>query len=389
MVARSHAGPTVFLVAGEASGDALGAGLMRELRAIRGDVAFRGIGGEKMAKEGLASLFDIGDISAIGIAPIIGKLPTILRRLREVVAAVLADPPDILVLIDAPDFTHRVAHRVRKRLPHLPIVKYVSPTVWVWRPGRARAMRPYVDLILALLPFEPEVHRRLGGPACVYVGHPALEHLDDLRPPAREPPRRDHGPPLILALPGSRVQEIRRLAPVFGQALDILAARREAFDVVLPTLPHLAEEVAAATKSWRKPPQVVTGDAQKFAAFRRARAAIAASGTVTLELALAGIPQVTAYRIAVWEGWLLRMLTLVDTPILPNLILGENVVPQYLQFRCTGENLARALGEILDDGPARARQIEAFRRLDPILKVGDASPSRRAASAVLGVLARG
>lgn len=379
----------VFIVAGEASGDALGAGLMRELRAMRGSVSFRGVGGAQMAAEGLESLFPIGDISAIGIAPILGKLPTILRRLREAVAAIVAAPPDILVLIDAPEFTHRVASRVRKRLPRLRIVKYVSPTVWVWRPGRARAMRPYIDLILALLPFEPDVHRRLGGPPCVYVGHPVLERLGELRPGQDEAAGRTHSPPLVLALPGSRVQEIRRLAPLFGEALEIAASRQGPFEVALPTLPHLLDEVAAATRAWPIPPRIVTGTEEKNAAFRGARAALAASGTVTLELALARIPHVAAYRIPAWEGWIVRMTALVNSVILPNLILGENVVPEFLQSRCTAENLGAALVEILNHGPERERQIEAFRRLDAILGTGDALPRARAAKAVLDLLARG
>jgi lipid-A-disaccharide synthase len=379
----------LFILAGESSGDALGAGLMRELRGLRGRVTFRGVGGPQMAAQGLESLFPMGDISAIGIAPIIGKLPTILRRLREVVGAILAAPPDILILIDAPDFTHRVAARVRRRLPRLPIVKYVSPTVWVWRPGRARAMRPYVDLILALLPFEPAVHRRLGGPPCVYVGHPVLERLDDLRPSPIEATARNDALPLVLALPGSRVQEIRRLAPMFGAALNIAASRWGQFEIVLPTLPHLVDEVAAAAKAWRIRPRIVTGAEKKHAAFRRARAALAASGTVTLELALARIPHIAAYRIPAWEGWIVRMVALVNSVILPNLILGEKVVPEFLQSRCTADNVGAALADILGQGPARERQIAAFQRLDAILQTGDAPPSKRAAQAVLDLLARG
>src|SRR5262249_48273252 len=173
----------VFMVACEGSADALGAGLMRGLASARaGAISFRGVGGARMLQAGLESLYPIEDLVTIGIAAVLAKLPLILRRLRQTVEAIASRPPDVLILIDAPDFTHRIAARVRRRLPDLPIVKYVSPTVWVWRPGRARAMRSSIDLVLALLPFEPEVHRYLGGPACVYVGHPLLEHLGDLRP---------------------------------------------------------------------------------------------------------------------------------------------------------------------------------------------------------------
>jgi lipid-A-disaccharide synthase len=376
----------VFMVAGEASGDVLGAGLMRSLRHMRGGaVTFRGAGGARMVEAGLASLFPAHDLMTIGIAPVVAKLPTILRRLRETVAAVADAPPDVLILIDVPDFSLRVARLVRKRLPHLPIVKYVSPTVWVWRSGRARAMRGSIDLVLALLPFEPDVHRRLGGPPCVYVGHPLLAHLSELRPSLEEARARASGR-LVLALPGSRRLELRRLGATFGEALERVAQKQGPMDVVLPTLPHLVDDITAATSRWSIRPRIVSTEAEKYAAFRRARAALAASGTVTLELALAGVPHVAAYRISLIEGLIARMILQVPTVILANLVLGELVVPEFLQTRCTAANLSAALADVLDDTPARRRQQEAFTRLDAILGTADVSPSERAAHAVLDLL---
>ena len=382
----------VFLVAGEASGDELGAGLMLALgRECAGAVSFRGVGGHRMAEAGLASLFPMQDIMAIGIAPVLARLPAILRRLRETADAIVAMPPDVLILIDVPDFNQRVARRVRRRLPDLPIVTYVSPTVWVWRPGRAKAMRPSVDLILALLPFEPDVHRELGGPPCRYVGHPLLANLDALRPSPEE--GRARARPLVLALPGSRRQEVRRLGAIFGEALARVAELHPDLEVVLPTVPHLIDDIAAVTVRWPVQPRVVTAQADKHAAFRRARAALAASGTVTLELALAGIPHVAAYRIPLIEGLFMRAVVRfhpvikVRSVILANLVLGENVVPEFLQDRCTATNLATALREILDDSPARLRQEQAFRRLNVILDTGGVAPSERAACAVLELLA--
>jgi lipid-A-disaccharide synthase len=244
----------VFLVAGESSGDVLGGGLMQALAARHGGaVSFRGVGGPHMMAAGLTSLFPVHDLMTIGIAPVVAKLPTMLRRLRETVAAIVAAPPDVLVLIDVPDFSLRVGRRVRQRLPHLPIVKYVSPTVWVWRPGRARAMRRFVDLVLALLPFEPEVHRRLGGPPCIYVGHPLLAHRDELRA-SPGAPRASREIPLVLALPGSRRLEIRRLGAMFGQALARVAERRGPMEIVLPTLPHLEQEIASADPAPHRQP---------------------------------------------------------------------------------------------------------------------------------------
>ena len=392
MSARAHgngkAGLDVFLVAGESSGDVLGAGLMAGLaRAPGGAVSFRGVGGPAMTQAGLTPLFPVQDLMTIGIAPVIAKLPTILRRLRETVAAIVAAPPDVLILIDVPDFSLRVARMVRRRLPDLPIVKYVSPTVWVWRPGRARAMRPSIDLILALLPFEPEVHRKLGGPPCVYVGHPLLAQVSSLRPSPEEKRVRDTAR-TVLALPGSRRQEIRRLGAMFGEALDMMAGGHEHFEVVLPTLPYLMEEIASATARWSVRPRIVTDEAEKHAAFRQARAAIAASGTVTLELALAGIPHVGAYRISLLEGMIARMFIRDDSVLLANLVLGEKVVPQFIQTQCTAANLARALSEIFADTPARRRQEQAFARLDAILGAHERTPSERAANAVLDLLER-
>lgn len=374
----------IFVVAGEASGDALGGKLMAALkRLLGGRVSFRGVGGPAMTAEGLASLYPMEDVTAMGITPILVKLPLILRRLRETAGAVLAAPPDLLILIDSPDLTHRIARRVRKVLPDLPIVKYVSPSVWAWRPGRAPAMRRYVDHLLALLPFEPEVHRRLGGPPCTYVGHPLLERLAEFWPSPEDLKRRKSEPPLVLVLPGSRGLEIRRLGAIFGEAIGRLAVARGAFELVLPTLPSHAERVAAAVESWPVKPKIVATEAEKFAAFRRARAALAASGTVTLELALAGVPQVVAYRARLIEEIIYRPMISVPSIVLPNLVLGDNVIPEFIQRECTGEKLAAALEPLLDEGPQRDRQLAGCARLSAVLETGGEAPSERAARAAI------
>ncbi|MFG1371173.1 lipid-A-disaccharide synthase [Xanthobacter oligotrophicus] len=377
----------VFMVAGEESGDQLGGALMENLQGAAPGIAFRGVGGRRMEAAGLASLFPMEDLTAIGIAAVLGKLPTILRRLRETVAAVLADPPDVLVLVDAPDFTHRVAARVRAANPDIPIVKYVSPTVWIWRPGRAAAMRPHVDALLALLPFEPEVHRRLGGPATFYVGHPLLERLDELRPSEAEAERRREQPPLVLVLPGSRRREIVRLGADFGAALARVGQTRP-MDLVLPTLPRLEPLVRQTIASWPLKPRIVATEAEKYAAFRSARAALAASGTVTLELALAGIPHVAAYRVGWLEAQIARRILQGTTVILANLVAGENVVPEYLQEYLTVPVLADALDKVIGDTPERAWQDATFARFDGIFGITGPSPSARAAEVVLR-LARG
>ncbi|MEN3375897.1 MAG: lipid-A-disaccharide synthase [Hyphomicrobiales bacterium] len=377
----------LFLVAAEESGDALGGALMAAWRTLDPAASFAGVGGRAMGRQGIASPFSTDDLSIIGFASIPQKLPLILRRITETADAVIAARPDALIIIDSPDFTHRVARRVRKAAPAIPIINYAPPTVWAWRPWRARAMRAYVDEVLAVLPFEPAAFARLSGPPCSYVGHPLAERIADLRPNAGEAARRQSDPPTLLVLPGSRRSEINRLGAIFGAAIGQVAAGRP-LDLVLPTLPHIEAQVRAAVASWPIRPRIVTGAAEKHAAFRTARAALAASGTVTLELALAQVPTVAAYRIPAWEGLVFRMMAHINTAILANLVLGERAVPEYLQGDCTPERLAAAVVPLLSDTPERARQLAAFGRLDAVMDLGAAAPSVRAARAVQDVIAR-
>ncbi len=374
----------VALVAGEHSGDQLGAKLMRALREARaGEVAFLGVGGEAMEAEGLESLFPISDIAVMGILPVLARLPKLLARIRKTAETIVAARPDALVIIDSPDFTHRVARRVRAALPILPIIDYVSPSVWAWRPGRARAMRAYVDCVLALLPFEPEAYRRLKGPRCVYVGHPLIERLETLRPNADEARRRAAAPPLIVVLPGSRRSEVSRLMADFGGALQALRQSVGPFTAVLPTLPHVEDDVRALAARWPEPPKIVLGEDAKYAAFRAARAGLAASGTVTLELALAGVPIVGAYKVSLVEEQL-KYLIKVPSILLPNLILGERAIPEFLQRDCTPAALGAALVDIVRDGPARSAQLDALSRLDLLMALPDGgAPSAHAARAIL------
>ncbi len=381
----SAPGPRVALIAGEHSGDQLGFKLMRALRsATSGTAEFSGVGGEKMEAEGLRSLFPMSDIAVMGFLPVIAKLPTLLARIRRTANSIVASRPDALVIIDSPDFTHRVARRVRRALPDLPVIDYVSPSVWAWRPGRARAMRAYVDCVLALLPFEPAAHARLGGPQCVYVGHPLIERLGELRPNAEEGRRRASEPPIVVVLPGSRRSVIARMMDDFGAALAILTRDLGPFEIVLPTLPHVESEVRVCAERWAVKPRIEVGEAAKLAAFRVAHAALAASGTVTLELALAGVPMVGAYKVSRLEEQLKYFIKLPQSILLPNLILGERAIPEILQWDCTPIHLAEALAALMREGGARRAQLAALTRLDALMRLpeGDA-PSERAARIVL------
>ncbi len=376
--------PHVFLVAGEESGDRLGAALIAAIkRGTQSRARFSGVGGTHMKQEGVLSQFPLGDLAIMGFAAIPASLPKILRHIRETADAVIAARPDVLVIIDSPEFTHRVARRVRKLSPKIPIVDYVCPSVWAWRPGRARAMRAYVDHVLALLPFEPAAMQRLDGPLCSFVGHPLSERVAQMRPSAEEARRRLGDPPRLLVLPGSRSGEIRRMAGVFGDTVALAVNRIGAIDVVVPAVPRLADAVAAAISSWRVPARIVTEQGDKDAAFRTARAALTKSGTSTLELAVAGVPMVAAYKVPLLEEMIGRMLITAPSAILTNLVLGENVVPEFLQRDATPERLCGALLPLLTDTPERRRQVTAFARLDSIMEIGHAVPSDRAAAVVL------
>jgi len=375
---------TVWLIAGEESGDQLGAKLMPALKTALGDtpVTFAGVGGEAMAAQGLRTLFPLSDIAVMGIGAVVARLPSIVQRVYRTVDAIVQGRPDAVVIIDSPEFTHAVAKRVRRRLPSLPIINYVSPSVWAWRPGRARKMRAYVDHVLALKPFEPDAHQRLGGPPCTYVGHPLIERLDELRPKRGERPGIDQDPINLLVLPGSRRSEIGRLMEPFGATLGVLASRMaRRLRPIVPAVAHLADEIEERSRAWPVKPEIVRGDGAKYAAFRSAHAALAASGTVSLELALSGVPMVVAYKVSRLEEQLKYLLT-VPSIVLANLILGENVIPERIQWDCTPEKLTEALLPLLSDTPERRAQLAAFARLDDLMSTGEESPSARAARIV-------
>lgn len=368
----------IAIFAGEESGDQLGGALMAALNARR-TVAWRGVGGEAMLAEGLQPVFAMDEIAVNGFDAIVRRLPQLLGKIAEAADSVIADPPDVLVIVDAPEFNQRVARRVRRRRPDIPIVNYVSPTVWAWRPGRARAMRPYVDLLLALFPFEPAVHERLGGPPCVYVGHPLFERGRRDAPPDGE---------ALLVLPGSRRGEIERLMGPFGEAAALAAGEHP---IRLLAVPHLRPRLEELAASWPRPPEILSGPGAKEVAFAGARAALASSGTVTLELAAARVPMVVAYRldaIGRFIKWLhglgIRIVT-APSMVLANIILGRNAIPAFLDDEGSPEALAAALKPLLDGGPPRAAQEEAFAEFAGMMTM-PRPPGDEAATAILRLL---
>lgn len=379
----------LFIVAGEASGDALGARFVARLRNVLGErsLELSGVGGEALIAEGLHSVFPQEDIAVMGFGPVVVRLPLLLRRMSDAARAAAAFEPDLLLTIDAPDFSLRVARKVRQLAPAVPIAHWVCPSVWAWRQGRAKRMKPHVDRILALLPFEPAALERLGGPETVYVGHPLIERLQEYRPGPDEAIRRDDlDAPTILILPGSRRSEIRHLLPPFGEAVALVAEQLPRARFVLPAVPRLVEAITQLTADWRVKPEIVTGETAKLAAFREARAALAASGTVTLELALAQVPTVAAYRGAAWEAALARRLIKLPSVILPNLIIGESVVPEFIQDEASPQALAGALLAAIAEGAARQRQLDGFASVEQNMRSAGPSPAANAVSAALALV---
>jgi lipid-A-disaccharide synthase len=383
----------IFIVAGEHSGDALGAKLMAAMKA-RSDmpILFTGVGGEAMEAEGLRSIFPLSDVAVMGPLAILARLPKLVRRVYSTVDAGLAADPDGVIIIDSPEFTHPIAKRIRKRKPLIPIVDYVSPSVWAWRPGRAKKMKPYVDHLLAILPFEPEAHQRLGGPPCTYVGHPLIERLpwinglDGAALSGRL--GLDPAKPVLVVLPGSRPTEVRRLMQPFGEAVGQLIERIGPVEVIIPAVASVRPLIEEGLNSWSVRPHLVSGDTDKYEAFRLAKAALAASGTVTLELALAGVPMVVAYQVD-WLAARLRFLLKVPSVVLANLVIGENVFPELLQEDCVPEKLSAALEPLFGDTPERARQLDGLARIADRMTLNSGTPSERAADTAMAVIETG
>jgi lipid-A-disaccharide synthase len=378
----------VLLVAAEASGDALGAGLARALKARLGEkVEFVGVGGAQMAAEGVQSPFDIAELSILGIFEGVKAYPQVIRRAEETAALAVAAKPDVAVLIDSWGFTLRVAKRLRRRLPGLPIVKYVGPQVWASRPGRARTLAGTVDLLLSLHAFDAP-YFEAAGLKTVFVGNPSLQR--DFR--AADPARlRAHvgakaETPILLVLPGSRPSEIARVLPPFADAANRLAAERPELKVVVPVAAMVAEQVRASAGLWRNAPWLIEDETLKADAFRAGTVALACSGTVATELGLAGCPMVVGYRIGPLSHQVLKRLIRTPWVTLMNIAAGEAVVPEYLQDRCTGPLLAQAAGRLLDDPELRARQVAGqFAALDKMGR-GQGDPSAKAAEAVMGMV---
>jgi lipid-A-disaccharide synthase len=384
--------PLIFVIAGEPSGDALGGALMAALKLrTNGAIRFAGIGGERMAEQGLHSLVPMHELAVMGLAEVLPRVRQILRRVRETVDAVVAMRPAVVVTIDSSGFTWRVAQRLRARGARVILIHYVAPMVWAWRAAKARKIARWYDHLMTLLPFEPPFFTA-AGLSCHYVGHPVLESGAEGGDGAAF--RHRHGiaaaAQVLCLLPGSRRGEVARLLPIYRRTVVALRRRRPGLVLVLPTIDHVAEAVGDATLNWPVPVTIVRGQTEKFAAFAASDVALAASGTVLLELAMAALPAVVAYKMNPLTGWLARRLVKSRYVNLVNIVLDRLVVPELLLEECTPDRLSSALADLLDDDGARAAQIAGYRESLARLGQGGPAPSLRAADDVLAVMsARG
>lgn len=346
----------IYFVIGEESGDALGSKLIDTFKHMNVDVSAVGLAGPRMQERGVASLFDVSELSVMGISGVVARLPGLLRRISQTAGDVIRHKPDVLLLIDSPDFSYRVAKKVRKQNPDIKIIKYVSPSVWAWRPGRAKKIRAFIDHVLAILPFEPDLLKELGGPDATFVGHPLAADMPDIDPAARHTIAT---PPRLVLLPGSRQSEIKRLLPVIKETLDVLKERGNEFQITLPAVSRFADEIREAVKLWAYPVDVVTGDEARAKAFRETDLALAASGTVTLELALYRVPMISIYRLDFMAMQIRHMLT-GWTASLPNLIADYPVVPERFNEYAHPQYVARMVEKLVQPGHERDIQLEGF-----------------------------
>jgi lipid-A-disaccharide synthase len=380
----------VALIAGETSGDTLGAELVFALRTQlketqNRDVEIVGVGGEGLQAEGLTSFFDFSELSIVGLGAVLAKLPKLLWRIRQTAAKIIASKPDILVIIDSPDFTHRVAKIVRQKQPNIPIINYVCPSVWAWKPERAQIMRDYIDHVLAVLPFEPEIVAHLNGPPLTYIGHRLIKDVGANTARDLQLLRKKSDQKTFLLLPGSRTGEINRHIDLIKQTAIETAKQFPNARFIMPTISKFKTRLDQETSTWGLPVEVVAGNEQKWRAFGQSDAAIAASGTILLELALARVPCLSIYRPDFLFAKLMVHKITIWTAALPNLIVGYPAVSEHFDATTKPLALAKRLGRLATDTLEREAQLMAFDDVHDKMQVEQA-PSENAAKIVIDYL---
>lgn len=384
----ARTGLHIMLSAGENSGDLLGAGLMQALRQTRSDIRISGLGGPKMQAQGLESVFPMDDIAVLGIGEVLFNLRRIFRRIRQMVDFVLQENPDVLVLIDSQEFSFHVAKRVKKQRPDMVIIGYVAPTVWGWRPKRAKKMRPYFNHVMAVLSFEPRVFVELDGPACSYVGHPSVERMNLAITPQEFRRKFSIGENerIISLLPGSRMSELRHMLVPFYETAKKLNVEHDNLRFVIPTVPHLRRFIHEAVADWDFTPILIESEEDKQGLFRAGHAALVASGTATLELGLGGQPMIVAQRADVIAQFVIDYIIRPKTFVLPNLILDRLAVPEFTGARCTADLITPALKSLIEnDNNIYDTQKAALDQMRDIMQSTGSVPSQCAAEKVLAL----
>ncbi|WP_336081200.1 lipid-A-disaccharide synthase [Thalassospira sp. CH_XMU1448-2] len=383
---NTSGGPKIMLVAGEASGDQLGGRLMAAIKRQEPGVRFIGVGGPRMEGEGLQSLFPMNEMSVMGLTEVIPHIPHLLKRIAQTADFAKSEKPDAVVTIDAPDFSFRVGKKLKGK--GIPLIHYVAPSVWAWREGRAKKIAGFLDHLLALLPFEPPYFEKEGLPT-TFIGHSAVEERHDGNVDRF---RANHGldanKRLLAVLPGSRNSEVKRLLPVFRQVIEAIARKYPDARIVVPTVSKVADTVTEEMKSWPLAPIVVATDQERHDAFAAADCALAASGTVSLELAISGVPHVIAYQVNAITGWIAKRLIKIDTVTIVNLVLGRKLIPEFLQENCKAKNIIPVLDALLGDNPTREQQKSGFDEACRMLGFGDRAPSEKAAEQILDIIAK-
>lgn len=380
----------IYIIAGEPSGDLLGGRLMAGLQA-KAEVRFAGIGGAAMREQGLVPLFPMAELTVMGLVEVLPRIPNILKRVAQTVDDIGRLKPDAIITIDSWGFTGRVQKAVQKRFPNIPRIHYVAPMVWAWKPNRTKKLARVLDALMTLLPFEPPLFEK-DGLRSFHVGHPVIEGGAERGDGAAFRQRHNipaHAP-VLVALPGSRHSETSRLLPLFGEAIAALMRRQPELTLVVPTVETVADEVRTAVSRWNLKAIVVEGSAEKFDAFAAGTISVAASGTVALELALAGLPTIITYRVSPLTAFVAtRFLGLGKTlkwATLVNIVMDRCVMPELLLEKCTANAIEAEAARLLDDPAARQAMKDGMKDAMDRLGFGGPSPSARAAEVVMALI---
>ena len=378
---KNYNSPNIYIVAGEPSGDILGDQLIKSLESKFNSPIFNGVGGERMQSNNFTSLFDMSDISIFGIFPVLRKLFFLMNKINDVVKDISQKKPDIIILIDSPDFNHRVAKKVKKYLPDVPIVCYVAPTVWAWRQGRAKKMSEYFDYLLSVIPFEVNFFEKYGLKTS-YVGHPFIEKVKNINDITFSEKYDLDKSKTIIFLPGSRKIEIERHSPVMVQAIDYLKDQNLNLNILIATGQKQLDQI----RNYFTDIQIITDDYEKYSLFKKADFACAASGTVTLELGLTETPTIVIYKMDKLTWFFISKMVKVKFVSLVNLILGRESSKELLQDNFNKENLINELSKLLSDEKGQKKQINDLKEFNAIMNQNIDNPSENASKIIKRLL---